>query len=177
MSVASDAATDFGLRLFRHLVSSTPKEENILISGYGLSLGFSLLLLGTRGESESEIASLFKIRKESLTSYHQSASRFAASLTTRTAASAESLSSRTAASAESLSSESATSGLSSANRIFVLQNLSLVPSFLADAELYCDSVVEGVDFANAPFEAQVRTECARWRLDKAVYKSKSVAGC
>ena len=45
--------------------------------------------------------------------------------------------------------------LSSANRLFVQQNFSLVHSFIADVEKFYSSGAESADFADSPLVAQV----------------------
>ena len=127
--MASNVTADFGLLLFQNLVGSAARSDNVVISTYGILTALSMLLLGTKGKSELELSSLFKVKEDALLAYHQSVSSLAKALNAPS--------------------------LSSANRLFVRKNLNLVASFLSEAKQYYDSSPETVDFAGSPIEAQV----------------------
>jgi len=128
MSVAANVTATFGLELFQNLVASASRGDNVVISTYGILSALSLLMLGTKGKTEENLSGLFKIKKESLTDYHQSLSRLASSLASPT--------------------------LSSANRLFVRQNLNLVASFLNETTQYYGATAAPVEFGGGA-QAQI----------------------
>jgi len=130
MEVASNVSAELGLDLFRSISAATERTDNIFISTYGIVSALSLLMLGTKGKSEMELLSLLKISKDRSDAYHQSLSRLVASLTSPS--------------------------LSSANRVFVQQNLTLVASYLQEAQRFYSAAAESVNFAEAPSEAQTK---------------------
>lgn len=128
MDLVTNVTTNAGLELFRGLVDTVARTENVFISTYGILSALSMLLLGTKESSENELLAFLHINKNQLGSYH---GKFSA-----------------------LTSALISPSLSSANGIFVQNNLSLVESFLDDAEKFYSVLPTSADFASSPEEAR-----------------------
>jgi len=128
MNEASIATAEVGFELFRHLTAAIGRTDNVFISTYGILSALSMLLLGTKDSTEREIASLLKIKGDDSEAYHQSLFRLASAM--------------------------ASPSLTSANKLFVQRNLSLVPSFLSAAQRLYASGADQADFSGSPSEAQ-----------------------